>query len=191
MAVATLHNFDVDHAWSCAKRDAYLKHFYQKYSLDGRYVFIDKTACSTLIQKRLEVDTIMQSMKTGASFCIEEKIERWPMNGRPRTNFALETDSCTLPGKEQPGWMRYAKADYLLYAFETEQGNLDTYFIDFPQLRSWFWRVQSRYQSYTMDTSNRTRFKKVPIRDVVQSIRTTRYLVTSNGCQFVSRQGVA
>jgi hypothetical protein len=164
-------------------RDKFLVHFYQKYSLEGRYVFIDKSACSTLLQKELAVDTVAQSRDKG-SVCIEEKVEQWP--GYKRTNFALETDSCTVSGRERVGWMRYAKADYLLYAFANEDDScLDVYFIDFPKLRRWFWASEARYEPHTMDTLNRTKFKKVPIDDVIQAVPTSRYLITSEGCQAI------
>lgn len=180
MVLNSPHLFEVDAAWSQQKRDSHLIHFYQKYAVDGRYVFVDKSACSTIMQKQLAVDTIIQA-RGGASWCIEEKIERWP--GYTRSNFALETDSCTVPGRERKGWMHYAQADYLLYAFEQENGDLDAYLIHFPQLRSWFWNVQERYSSHTMETLNRTRFKKVPIADVRRSVGMVRYLVTALDAQ--------
>src|SRR5438105_6458083 len=104
--------------WTRLMRDTFLSRFYKKYSYDGRYVFVDKSDCSTLLQKELAIDTIMQYPKS--SVCIEEKIEQWPKNGRKRTNFALETDSCTVRGHERKGWMHYARADYLLDAFAYE-----------------------------------------------------------------------
>lgn len=183
------HEFADDWRWSCMMRDKYLKLFYQKYSLEGRYVFIDKSKCSTLLQMRLAVDTVAQGFD-GGSVCIEEKIERWP--GHVRSNFALETDSCTIPGKEKQGWMHYARADYLLYAFEMELGGLDVYFIDFPGLQKWFLQHLEQYQSHTMTgTFNQTRFKKVPIRDVVRNIKTTRYTIDESGCQPFSSMGAA
>lgn len=178
------HNFIDDAAWSVSMRDRYLVRLYQQYSLDGRYVFVDKSRCSTIMQKRLAVDTILQA-KQGGSLCIEEKIERWP--GYVRPNFALETDSCTVPGHEKQGWMHYARADYLLYAFEMEQGGLDVYLIDFPALREWFWPIHERYESHTMDTLNRTQFRKVPIADVARAVWTKRYIITDTHCQVLKR----
>ncbi len=177
------NNFYAALAYTQQMRDKYLTSFYKKYSLDGRYVFIEKSACSTMLQKELAVDTIFQSRKSG-SLCIEEKIER-----KYTGNFALETESCTKPGHERGGWMRYAEADYLLYAFAVSTG-LDVYLIDFPKLRSWFWdseeRLPLRFRPHVMDTHNRTLIKIVPIEDVKQEVGYLRYLCTEEMCMRVS-----
>lgn len=184
-------NFIEASAYSRLMRDTFLApFFYGKYALDGRYVFIDKSACSTILQKELAVDTIMQ-VKDGGSLCIEEKIEQWP--GYKRENFALETDSCTVVGRERKGWMQYAQADYLLYAFAyPEDSGLDVYFIDFPKLRDWFWKMPSRYPAHVMtETINHTRFEKVPIIDVRRAVPSSRYHITSSGCQPIPRRASA
>lgn len=164
--------------WQMEQRDRYLRHFYQQYSLDGRYVFVDKSQCSTLLQKQLAIDTICQS-RSGASFCVEEKID----SGINRKNFALETDSCTVPGRERKGWMHYAQADFLLYAFQMEQGGLNVYFMSLPALRAWFWRVYERYRYYVMpDTLNHSGIRLVPIFDVERNITVRRYICNDTGC---------
>lgn len=183
-------NFHAAVEYSRKMRDIYLgPYFYQKYSVDGRYVYIDKSVCSTLLQKRLAIDTIMQT-KNGSP-CIEEKIEQWP--GYKRNNFALETDSCTVVGRERLGWMHYAKADYLLYAFAyPNDTGLDVYLIDFPKLREWFWNLPKRYPAHVMtDTVNHTRFEKVSILDVRQAVPTYRYNISRAGCQFIPRRASA
>jgi len=186
MSIRLADDFAAALEYSRMMRDKFLVHFYRKYSFDGRYVFVDKSACSLLLQKELATDTIAQSSAT-SSDCIEEKIEQWP--GCKRKNFALETDSCTVPGHERKGWMHYAKADHLLYAFAYEgDTGLDAYFIDFPKLRKWFWGLPKRYEPHTMDTLNRTRFEKVPIIDVCRAVPTTHYLITAEGCQFIPRR---
>ena len=176
-------------AYTQNMRDTFLIHFYRKYSFDGRYVFIDKSECSTILQKELAVDTVAQSTD-GKSVCIEEKIEQWP--GWKRTNFALETRSCTVVGRERPGWMHYAKADYLLYAFAFE-GNtgLDVFLINFPKLREWFWNLPKRYPPHIMEnTINHTEFEKVPIDDVRKAVPTSHYIITHDGCQFIPNRRV-
>jgi len=189
MSANLADNFDAAREYSCKMRDTFLVHFYKKYSFDGRYVFVDKSACSTLLQKELAVDTISQWSNKG-SICIEEKIEQWP--GYPRWNFALETESCTKPGRERKGWMHYARADYLLYAFAFEGDiGLDAYLIDFPKLREWFWSLPTRYKPHTMDTINRTRFEKVPIQDVRQAVPTWHYVINNEGCTFIRRRASA
>lgn len=182
-------NFTSALEYSRKMRDTYLVHFYQEYSLNGRYVFIDKSACSTLLQKQLAVDTIYQS-KNGGSLCIEEKIEQWP--GYQRVNFALEIDSCTTPGRERKGWMYYARADYLLYAFAYEGDvGLNAYLIDFPKLREWFWNLPKRYPAYIMPTINHTRFEKVPIQDVRKAVPTWQYNINENGCTLIPKRASA
>ncbi len=176
------NNFTAASAYAEHMRDKYLVHFYRKYSVEERYVFVDKSACSTLLQKELAIDTIMQ--RPGYSVCIEEKIEQWP--GYERQNFALETASCTVVGHERQGWMHYAKADYLLYAFaQVNDSGLEVYLIDFPKLRHWFWNLPTRYPAHVMEeTLNHTRFEKVPIRDVAEFVKCTRYLITGEGCTW-------
>lgn len=186
---ALADDFDAALEYSRMMRDTYLVHFYKEYSFDGRYVFIDKSTCSTLLQKELAVDTVAQCTN-GRSICIEEKIEQWP--GHQRWNFALEIDSCTTPGRERKGWMHYAKADYLLYAFAYEgDTGLNAYLIDFPKLREWFWKLPKRYETHTMDTLNRTRFEKVPIQDVRKAVPTWQYNITADGCTFIPRRASA
>lgn len=190
MSVDLANNFDAAMEYTQRMRDTFLgPHFYRKYAVDGRYVYIDKSACSTVLQKELAVDTVMQV--ANGSLCIEEKIEQW--HGYTRKNFALETDSCTVPGHERKGWMHYAKADYLLYAFAHKDDlGLDVYFIHFPKLREWFWSLPKRYPSHTMEkTYNHTRFEKVPILDVRRVVPTTRYLINCNGCHPIKRRASA
>lgn len=185
MSVDLANNFIAALGYSQQMRDKYLTQFYKQYSLEGRYVFVDKSACSTMLQKELAVDTIMQSQK-GGSICIEEKIEQ-----RFTGNFALETDSCTVPGRLRGGWMRYAEADYLLYAFEQRIFDsaigLDVYLINFPKLRSWFWNIEEakpeRFKPHVMDTLNRTRIKIVPIDDVRREVGLSRYTCTETMCR--------
>lgn len=183
------NNFSAAIEWTCQMRDTFLSLFYKTYSYDGRYVHVDKSACSTLLQKELAIDTIVQ--KERGSVCIEEKIEQWP--GFKRKNFALETDSCTVLGHERKGWMHYARADYLLYAFAyAENKGLDVYLINFPKLREWFWNLPSRYESHVMkETTNHTRFEKVPIADVRKAVPTSRYLITEKECIFIPKRGRA
>jgi hypothetical protein len=190
MSIRLADNFDAALEWTCKMRDAYLVHFYEKYSFDGRYVFIDKSRCSTLLQKELATDTIAQWTNNRGSICIEEKIEQW--KGYTCPNFALETDSCTTPGRERKGWMHYAKADYLLYAFASEGDmGLSVYFIDFYKLREWFWGLTKRYPPHIMNTLNRTRFEKVPIQDVRKAVPTWHYNIDSRGCAFIPKRASA
>jgi hypothetical protein len=127
------NSFFRDDAWQRQVRDAILvPHFYGSARFNGRYMLMDKGRCASVIQRRLSVDTIVQS-KTGSAVCIEEKIVRWP--GYRYDSLCLETDSCTKRGLESEGWMRYGAADYLLYCFAQKNGDLDCWLIDFPALK--------------------------------------------------------
>lgn len=183
-------NFTAALEYTHHMRDTFLSRLYQYYSVDNRYVYVDKSKCSTYLQKALAVDTIVQ-VKHNVSLCIEEKIEQWP--GYKRSNFALETDSCTVVGREREGWMHYAEADILLYAFAYKgDTGLDVFLIDFPKLREWFWSLSARYPAHIMeDTINHTRFEKVPIVDVRKAVPTSRYLITRDGITFIPRRSAA
>jgi hypothetical protein len=165
--------FDTDNAWQREIRDRLLAPFYRGHSLEGRYVFVDKGRLASELQRRFAVDTILQG-RDGEAICIEEKLTRPPAGRGPFTNFFLETDSCTNPGSEAPGWMRYGRADYLLYGFVAPGfASLLAYLIDFPGLRAWFDRVEFKYQTFTMPkTPNHTRGRLVPIADVRAAVKT-------------------
>ena len=163
------NDFFRDDAWQRQVRDAILvPQFYGSARFNGRYVLMDKGRCTSVIQRRLAVDTIVQS-KAGGAVCIEEKIVRWP--GYRYDSICLETDSCTKPGLESEGWMRYGAADYLLYCFAQKNGDLDCWLIDFPALKSWFWpRYESFPQFGPLPTANATRGRKVPLLAVRASV---------------------
>lgn len=174
-------------------RDQYLAIWYAKYLSD--YIFLDSISdeetCIVKLQRDWSIDTIGMWKRNRLVSCFEEKIDLWP--GYQRTNFALETESCTVEGKERKGWMKYAEADYLNYAFELEQGGLDLYVIDFPRLLKWFWQVpDGRGKPHVMEhTPNHTRFKKVPIAEVLANVPTVRYVLTDTGCTFKPLRGAA
>lgn len=172
-------DFHRDNEWQRRIRDVVLApRLYDRHAHGGRYVFIDKGKLASVLQKRYSVDAIMQG-RDGRAICIEEKIVRWP--GYVYRDFCLETDSCTIPGRESAGWMQYGQADYLLYCFETEAGDLDCYLIDFPALREWFWPRLDRYKIFgPLQTLNRSMGRKVPIKDVCLAVRTWRFALRSH-----------
>lgn len=173
-----VNDFDRDNAWQRRMRDEILgPAFYERYSSRGKYVFVNKGRLADLLQRQFSVDTIIQA-DDGRAICVEEKIVRWPSSGKAHTAFALETESCTKPGREAPGWMRYGQADYLLWAFETMDHDLDCYVIDFPKLQAWFGMVQENYPRFgPLPTLNGTQGRVVPIVDVMRNVPTKRYLV--------------
>jgi hypothetical protein len=159
-----MNDFERDNAWQRQVRDEILAPgFYGKYASDGRYVFVDKGRLATTLQRRYAVDTILQG-SDGRAVCIDEKIVRWP--GYVYESFCLETHSCTVPDHESDGWMRYGQADYLLYCFQIENGDLDSYLIDFPKLQAWFWPHAETYPEFQMRTLNRSAGRLVPIAEV-------------------------
>lgn len=169
------NDFQRDNAWQQAIRDRVLAPFYGEHSRDGRYVFIDKGRWATLVQKRMAVDTVLQSAKHGGAIAIEEKIARPLRNGRRRDMFCLETQSCTNPDFESNGWMVYGEADYLFYCFVQHDDAIDGYMIDFQALKKWFWLHAAQYKLFTMvDTINRTQGRLVPIHDVCNAVPTFR-----------------
>lgn len=187
--------FERDDEWTHHMQARFMTKYYD-YISNGRYAFINGklSFCAKILQKELAIDSIYQNPQ-GDVVCAEEKIERWP--GYPRTNFALETDSCTVPGHEKQGWMHYAKADILLYGFslENEEG-IDLYKLNFQPLKHWFWHVYQRYDTYTMPTLNRTRIRKVPIAHVlkVSGVFPSRYIITYDGIEeiplYENREGL-
>lgn len=168
--------FARDDAWQRQMRDKILvPAFYGEYAVEGRYVFVDKGRCATILQQRFAVDTIVQEAG-GYAACIEEKIVRWPQfGGRPKARghnaFCLETDSCTRNGWEASGWMKYGQADYLLYCFaNSEEDELRCFLIDFLKLKEWFWEKYKDYGIWTSNQVNQTRCRIVPIEDVKKSV---------------------
>lgn len=162
-----MNDFHRDNEWQRKVRDAVLAPgFYHRFSTDGRYVFMDKGRFATILQKRFAVDTIVQR-DDGRAVCIEEKIVRWP--GRAYTAYSLETESCTVPGHESDGWMRYAEADWLLYAFMTPS-RLNVHLIEFPKLKEWFWPREQDFAVFQNQTRNKSRGRVVPIRAVREGV---------------------
>jgi hypothetical protein len=161
-------DFTRDNEWQRKVRDSVLAPgFYGSYATEGRYVFIDKGRLATTLQKRFAVDTILQG-KDGVALCIEEKIVRW--KGRVYDAYTLETNSCTKPGFESDGWMKYGQADYLLYAF-MRPDHLLVHLIDFPKLQAWFWPLAETFSVFAMpDTLNRTTGRVVPIKQVEANV---------------------
>lgn len=179
-------SFERDNDWQRRVRDRFLPAFYRNTYGRDAFIFLDKGRCSTLIQKRLAVDTIASR---GIVTCIEEKFCRSPF-----PNFFLETESCTVEGLESQGWMRYGEADILLYAFCDNADNptcLDTYLIDFPRLRGWFFeqlrRNPSRWRFYTMpNTTNHTRGALVPRAELAAALDPVRVEIRETSARRIA-----
>lgn len=159
-------DYQEDDAWQRAVRDRVLKPgLYDSYWTDGRYVFVDKGRLASRLQRRCAVDTIAQG-EDGEAVCVEEKIVRWP--GYNYRAYSLETESCTVPGRESPGWMRYGEADVLLYCF-ARQRVLDWHMIAFPPLKAWFAQHEEAFDTFgPLETLNRSAGRLVPLGPVSQ-----------------------
>ena len=172
-----MNNFAADNAWQRQVRDRVLAPgFYGKYATEGRYVLLDKGRLASILQRRSAVDTVVQG-RDGMAIFIEEKIVRWP--GYRYASFFLETVSCTVPGHESPGWMFYGEADYLLYCFQLDNGDLDAWLIDFPRLQEWFWPLERTFPQHQMKDRNCTRGRLVPVADVHRVVPARRRLVAA------------
>jgi len=169
-----VNDFTPDDDWQRHMRDTVLvPGFYAS----RRFVCLDGDGLASDLQKKYHVDTIVEG-KDGTAQFIEEKIVRWPVDkGRSHTAFALETDSCTIPGSESEGWMRTSRADFLLYCFETEDHGLDCCLIPFPRLQAWFWPRSEGFYAHTMPTNNKTRCRLAPIDEVVREVGFTRFQI--------------
>lgn len=145
-----------------------LKDFYSIKAHEGRYVFINKESgdLSEELQNK-SIDTILQLTENKEVY-IEEKIVRWP--GYKYTAFVLETDSCTVEGREKDGWMKYGKFDYLLYGFTLESGKMEIYIMPFKELKKWFWENYKNYPITITRQINKTKCRVVKIIDVKHSV---------------------
>ena len=153
-----------------------LKPFYEWKSFEGRFIFINKESAeiSSILQKRLAVDTIL-ALSDYKEIYIEEKIVRWP--GYKYTAFVLEVQSCSVAGKESPGWMEYGLADYLAYGFEQEDGQIELYLIPFKKLKNWFWKNCISYSETKTTQLNQTVCKIVPIKDVKMNVGFEKFFI--------------
>ena len=145
-----------------------LKDFYSIKAMDGRYVFINKE--SGEIGKELQnksIDTILQ-ITDNKEVYIEEKIVRW--KGQKYTAFVLETESCSVKGKEKDGWMKYGKFDYLLYGFTQENEEIEIYIIPFLKLKKWFWENYKIFPETTTTQINQTKCRVVDIETVKNNV---------------------
>ena len=176
--------FDDDDKWQKEQRDRFLVPYYAAHS--QTFVMLDGAGCARETQKRIAVDTFMQ-MKNGSALGIEEKIVR-----NKHDKFFLEIESCTIPGREAQGWMRYGMSDRLLYCFFRTMGDglfeyLECYMIDFPALLRWFWLGDHRlgfdpsYRVHTLDTGLCSRGVLVPIGDVRHAVETQRFRMCDDG----------
>ena len=168
-----MNPFRQDLTYSEVQREK-LKEFYRVKAYDGRFVFVNK---NKLLSKWLQdnaVDTIMQISDSDEVY-IEEKIVRW--KGKRYEAMTLETMSCTIPGREKDGWMKYSKADILAYGFEQESGDIELYLISFPKLKEWFWKNHEVFISTITEQINKTECKIVPILEIGRRVGFKKFFI--------------
>lgn len=159
-----MNDFWADNDGQRKVRDAVLiPHLYKQISMQGRFVCADKGRFAELLQRRSDVDTIVE--REDGLVAVEEKIVRW--KGRVYTAVTLETDSCTLPGLESPGWMHYCEADKLLWVMCQGDGTVIYHVFGLPELKAAFWGALEKYPDlfpvHIEPSRNRTRSRVVDI----------------------------
>jgi hypothetical protein len=168
-----LNDYQRDDLWQKAVRDEVLIPFYSRFVPDGRFVTIDRGRLARTLQKVYSIDTIVQATD-GRAVCFEEKLVRWP--GRHYTAYVLETESCTNPGHESEGWMRYGQADWLLYGF-ARPDHLAVHLINFQKLQRWFLPREHQFPPFELDTFQHSRGRVVPIKAVERAVGVEERLV--------------
>jgi hypothetical protein len=159
-----MNDFRRDNSGQRRVRDAVLVPFlYKNISMDGRFVLCDKGRFADILQRRMDVDTIVE--RENGLVAIEEKIVRW--GGRKYTAVTLETDSCTIPGYETDGWMHYCEADKLLWVMCQGDGTVVYHVFGFPELQKVFWEAMEEndniFTPHTEKHNNKTRSRIVDI----------------------------
>jgi hypothetical protein len=164
-----MNQFHTDNGYQRGLRDRFLIPFYQ--SNFGFSRLLDNEPD----WQHRGVDTLV--WYDGRWRWVEEKIVRWPRvnGGQLRTNgytaFALETRSCTVPGREKSGWMDYSEAHWLLYCFASrDDSRLACSFMAMQPLKQWFWPRRTRWPVIVTNQINRTECHIVPTCEVSSAI---------------------
>jgi hypothetical protein len=168
-----LTRFETDGAWTRAVRDAILVP--ALYTKLGAHICLDSGRLSTFLQNVYAIDTVLLHKDQGV-IGVEEKIVRWP--GQPYSALTLETMSCSVPGYESDGWMRYGKADWLLYGCCQEDGRILCYKTDFLKLQDKFWPAEDSFPLTRSQQKNRTICRVVDIAWVRREVGLCEYMVS-------------
>jgi hypothetical protein len=156
-------------------------HSPRRFDNDGRHDKLRQTKYKT----DLEIE-----LSDGFLHDFEEKIARWPEDGKPHTAFYYETESCSRPGLITPGWMRDSEAEYLMYAFEIHKRGLDIYLSDFQKLKQEFWKALERdprcFECHRNRGRNESQGRIVPISFTTKATYTKRFFLHLDGaCEKV------
>lgn len=170
--------FEIDDEMQRQVRDRLLIPFYTWLSggwgpgRGGSFVFTDKGPWARELNTEYHIDTFVQ-MAEGTLVGIDEKIVRW--KGKVYEKYALETMSCTVPGREKQGWMYTGKCDFILYCFVKESAAyIEAHLIPFKALQEWFFEG-GRYLRYGPPWQSTQRNKSecylTPIADVMKAVK--------------------
>lgn len=162
-------SFHRDDAFQREIRDLYLKPYYRQIAHEGRFFFVEgKSESMMILQKELHTDTLLQTADGGRR--IDEKIVRWPEDGKELTAYALDTWSCINADRWRQGWM-FAEnpPDILAWVFVRPE-DVVVHLIPFRALQNWFVPVQDDYPKTRSKQSNRSECRVVPIRAVVEAL---------------------
>lgn len=131
-------------------------------------------------QQRRHVD--VRLIRPGAEHRIDEKIIRGRRDGLPAEKISFETQSCSVPGFEKPGWGALEEPNDstdLLVCFadlpdlDAESwrrvSTLDCLWVPFQPLRAWFWRTdgERRFERQHNGQGNGSISHKVPIAEIL------------------------
>ena len=155
-------SFAGDDKYQRELRDRYLLPYYERMAHEGRYITADgSSGTASMLQREMHVDTLVQTKDSLVS--IDEKIVRWP--GYEYEQYALESWSCTIPGKHSLGWMYTCRADLIAYCFERPDGLL-MHLLPFGKLQAFFIESKNEYRTWRSEQINRTECRLVDIEDV-------------------------
>lgn len=132
--------------------------------------------------QRCHVD--VQLSKNERIMQIDEKIIRGRRDGYPATKVSLETWSCSVRGKERPGWLHpdeHNEATHLLICNSDisdlkpdswkKVTSLDCRWMPLAPLRSWFWGIgEQRWEVQDNQQQNHSLSRKVPIREILSAL---------------------
>jgi hypothetical protein len=154
--------FSHDNEWQLRMKERLLVPYYLEMILKER---VSGFYFSRTPEDETHGDTHLRFLD-GSRLSIEEKIVRWP--GYDYQAITLETMSCTVPGRERPGWMQTADYNRLWHVkVSFDELSAKVVDIDFAKLQRWFWRQDfSRWKVYVSDQINKTRCLVVPYKDI-------------------------
>jgi hypothetical protein len=128
---------------------------------------------------------------------VDEKIIRGRRDGLRAEKVSFETMSCTVPGREIPGWGARDEENLCSILFVCfadipdldercweRVENLDCLWIPFQPLREWFWRQdgERRWERLHNGQANGSISHQIPIADILLEFpEAARFTIRSNG----------